>query len=201
MVLALLLPVTLGLACTKRNWDFCSPSAPCKTGYICTDDWRCMLPDGGSDGLVVVDSHGATDLAGGGLDGPASAGTDGLGGAGPGPDAVDSPGSALPDAAPSTPGIDAGGGAGGNGGGPDAAASAPAIDAAGGNGGGLDVAPDVLVVTPDAPLPRAVGAACSVGSDCAGGSCADGVCCDKPALAAMPASRPSAARLMAPAAL
>jgi len=118
MVLALLLPVTLGPACVKRNWDFCSPSAPCKTGYICTEDWRCMVPDGGSDGLVAVDGRSATDPAEGGLDGPASARTDGFAGAAFGPEAVDSPGSALPDAAPSTPGIDAGGGAGGNGGGP-----------------------------------------------------------------------------------
>ena len=71
MVLALLLPVTLGLACVKRNWDFCSPSAPCKTGYICTDDWRCMLPDGGSDGLVAVDGHDTSVAAEGGLDGAA----------------------------------------------------------------------------------------------------------------------------------
>jgi Protein of unknown function (DUF1566) len=130
MILALLLPATLGLACVKRNWDFCSPSAPCKTGYICTDDWRCMMPDGGSDGLVAADGHGATDLAAGG------------------PDTADSPGSAMPDAAPSTPGIDAAGGAGGNSGGPDAAPDGQAapytqpdlpgtVDSAGtvGNGG------------------------------------------------------------------
>jgi hypothetical protein len=91
---------------------------------------------------------------------PAPAGTDGPADGAPGPGAAGSPGSALPDAAPSTPGIDAGGGAGGNGGNPDAG-------------------PDVLVVTPDARLLQAIGAACSVGSDCAGGNCADGVCCDK----------------------
>ena len=154
MVLALLLPVTLELGCVKRNWDFCSPSAPCKTGYICTDDWRCMLPDGGSDGVVVVDSHGTADAAEGGLDGAAPAGTDGPGGV------AGSTGSTGPDAAPSTPGIDAAGGAGGSSGGPDAA-------------------PDVLLAPSDAPSLLAVGASCSVGSACASGICADAVCCDK----------------------
>jgi len=160
MVLALLLPVTLGLACVKRNWDFCSPSAPCKTGYICTEDWRCMLPDGGSDGLVAVDGHGTAVAAEGGLDGPAFTGTDGPGGAAPGPDAVDSAGATVPDAAPSTPGIDAAGGAGGSSGGPDAA-------------------PDVLLAPSDAPSLLTLGSPCSVGSACASGICADAVCCDK----------------------
>jgi len=160
MVLALLLPVTLGLACVKRNWDFCSPSAPCKTGYICTEDWRCMLPDGGSDGLVPVDGHGTAVAAEGGLDGPAPTGTDGPGGTAPGPDAVDSAGSTVPDAAPSTPGIDAAGGAGGSSGGPDAAS-------------------DVLPAPSDAPSLLTLGSPCSVGNACASGICADAVCCDK----------------------
>ena len=160
MVLALLLPVTLGLACVKRNWDFCSPSAPCKTGYICTEDWRCMLPDGGSDGLVAVDGHDTAVAAEGGLDGPAPTGTDGPGGAVPGPDAVDSAGATVPDAAPSTPGIDAAGGAGGSSGGPDAA-------------------PDVLLAPSDAPSLLTLGSPCSVSNACASGICADAVCCDK----------------------
>jgi len=71
--------------------------------------------------LVPVDGHGTAVAAEGGLDGPAPTGTDGPGGTAPGPDAVDRRGRQYPDAAPSTPGIDAAGGAGGSSGGPDAA--------------------------------------------------------------------------------
>jgi hypothetical protein len=70
--MAFVLPMTLGLACTKRDWNFCSPSAPCKPGYTCSPDWRCLRDvDAGSDGLVAVDSQGQTDAAGGSVDGSA----------------------------------------------------------------------------------------------------------------------------------
>ncbi|HJX64296.1 MAG TPA: hypothetical protein VJ860_10150, partial [Polyangia bacterium] len=68
-VLALLLPVTLGLGCgLKRDWNICSPEDPCKPGYVCTAGFTCVLPgDGGSDALGSVDSHGPSDLSGGGV--------------------------------------------------------------------------------------------------------------------------------------
>jgi uncharacterized membrane protein YgcG len=66
MILALVLPGTMGLSCVKRDWDYCASNAPCKPGYVCTDDWRCVLPDSGTDGPVAVDSHGSTDAAGAG---------------------------------------------------------------------------------------------------------------------------------------
>lgn len=157
MVLALLLPVTLGLACLKRDWSLCSSVDQCKPGYTCTADWRCVLEaDGGADGLVTVDSYDTPDSAG---DGP-PAGTGGSGGGATGSDAVGSPGPDLPDAAMSPPGIDAAG-------------------AASSGGGALDAATDLPVALPDASLPLPVGAGCSAGSDCASGNCADGVCCDK----------------------
>ncbi|GEM_PF-2468013 len=68
--LALVLPVTLGFGCgLKRDWSICAPAdkQPCLTGYVCTDDLRCVRAgDGGSDALVRVDSHGVSDVAGGG---------------------------------------------------------------------------------------------------------------------------------------
>ena len=68
--LALVLPVTLGFGCgLKRDWSICAPAdkQPCLPGYVCTDDLRCVrASDGGSDALFRVDSHGATDVAGGG---------------------------------------------------------------------------------------------------------------------------------------
>ena len=105
-VLALLLPVTLGLGCgLKRDWNYCSPQDPCKPGYVCTAGFTCVLPgDGGSDALGSVDSHGPSDLSGGGVDGLVSVSADGPGGVGP-----DGAGSASvsPDAAVSpAPGPD-----------------------------------------------------------------------------------------------
>lgn len=77
--LALLLPAIFGLSCVKRNWDFCAPNAPCKPGYTCTTDWRCVVTtDAGSDGLSA-DSQGSTDAAGVG-DRLVSAITDGASG-------------------------------------------------------------------------------------------------------------------------
>jgi len=102
-----------------------------------------MLPDGGSDGLVAVDSHDTAVAAEGGQDGPAPTATDGPGGTPPGPDAADSAGATVPDAAPSTPGIDAAGGAGGSSGGPDAS-------------------PDGQAAPSDAPSLLTLGSPCSV---------------------------------------
>jgi hypothetical protein len=63
--LALILPALLGLSCLRRNWDVCASNAPCKPGYTCTADWRCVLTtDAGSDGLAV-DSQVSTDAIGG----------------------------------------------------------------------------------------------------------------------------------------
>lgn len=140
-VLALLLPVILGLGCgLKRDWNICAPDdkQPCLPGYVCTADLRCVMAgDGGSDALVAPDSHGPTDAAGGGLDGLVSAGTDGPGGAG-----SDTAGSsALPDAAVGTsPGLD--------GSEPDRAPAAVSPDAP------VGAVPDAAPVAslPDAPL-------------------------------------------------
>ncbi len=70
-VLALVLPVALGLACVQRDWSLCSPQDQCQTGYICTADWKCVRDvDGGADAVLAVDSHGTADGAIG-ADGPA----------------------------------------------------------------------------------------------------------------------------------
>jgi alpha-tubulin suppressor-like RCC1 family protein len=101
-MLALILPVTLGLACgLKRDWNYCTSNDPCKPGYICTAEWTCVLPgDGGSDGLVAVDGRGATDAVGGGLDWMVSVGGDAPGGTGQDAGEADhAPASPLTDAA------------------------------------------------------------------------------------------------------
>ena len=107
-VLALILSVTLGLACVQRDWSVCSPQDQCQTGYTCTADWKCLLDvDGGADALLAVDSQGMADGAIG-LDRPVVADT-AVGPAirqdGSEPDSV--PVSAPPDAEVSvTPGLD-----------------------------------------------------------------------------------------------
>jgi len=89
MVLALVLPVTLGLGCgLKRDWNICAPEEkqPCLPGYVCTADLHCVrASDGGSDGLVAVDNRGDTGV--GGLDGTLFVGSDGPSGRTLGPDA------------------------------------------------------------------------------------------------------------------
>ena len=79
-VLALVLPVTLGLACgLKRDWSVCAPdeNPPCLPGYVCTPSFACVpAGDGGSDGLLAVDGQGATDVTGGGAEVALSVGTD-----------------------------------------------------------------------------------------------------------------------------
>ena len=74
-VLALLLPVTLGLGCgLKRDWNICAPEdkQPCLPGYVCTADLKCVpAGDGGRDALLAVDSGETTDAAGGAVDGSA----------------------------------------------------------------------------------------------------------------------------------
>ena len=123
-VLALLLPVTLGLACVKRDWSICAPDdkQPCLPGYVCTPNLLCVrATDGGSDGLVTVDSQSPTDAAGASVDVVQSAGSDGPAVAGPdaaGPtvDApFDIPVSTVPDA-PTADLPTGGGGASGSGG-------------------------------------------------------------------------------------
>jgi hypothetical protein len=79
-MLALLLPVTLGAACVRRDWNICAPDdkQPCLPGYVCTPDLLCVrATDGGSDGLVNIDSRGPTDGAGTSVDVALSAGNDG----------------------------------------------------------------------------------------------------------------------------
>ena len=98
-VLALLLPAIFGLSCVERDWNFCSYEDKCRTGYRCTDDWKCVLDvDGGADGLVAADGNRTTDQAIG-TDSPAApdAGS-AIGRDAAGPDAV----SSTPDAALST---------------------------------------------------------------------------------------------------
>jgi len=67
-VLALVLPAALGLACgLKRDWSVCTPKDPCLPGFTCTADFSCVRDvDGGADSVVVSDSRGSTDAAGGG---------------------------------------------------------------------------------------------------------------------------------------
>ena len=106
-MLALVLPVTLGLACgLKRDWSVCAPDEKqkCLPGYVCTPDLSCVLPDGGSDALAAVDARSLADVAGGSADGPVPVGTDGPGSAGP--DTAGPPVSPSPDGAVSTPGLD-----------------------------------------------------------------------------------------------
>ena len=107
-VLALILSVTLGLACVQRDWSVCSPQDQCQTGYTCTADWKCLLDvDGGADALLAVDSQGMADGAIG-LDRPVVADT----AVGPairqdGSEPDSAPVSAPPDAEVSaTPGLD-----------------------------------------------------------------------------------------------
>jgi len=143
--LALLLPALLGLSCLRRDWDVCAANAPCKPGYTCTADWRCVLStDAGSDGLVVVDSQGSTDAAGS-VDGLVSAVTDGASGPASGQDArgFDSaPTSAAPDgpvsAAPD---------------GPAAVSDAPAVvpDAPAAVSDAPAALPEAPRIVPDAP--------------------------------------------------
>jgi len=82
-ILALVLPVTVGLGCgLKRDWSICAPNdkEPCLPGYVCTADLRCVLPgDGGTDGVLAVDSRGPTGAvaSGGTGGGNASAGVGG----------------------------------------------------------------------------------------------------------------------------
>ena len=53
-VLALLLPVTLGLACVKRDWSICAPDdkQPCLPGYVCTPNLLCVRA---TDGVAAAD--------------------------------------------------------------------------------------------------------------------------------------------------
>ena len=98
LVLALVLPVTLGLACVRRDWSICAPNdkQPCLPGYVCTPELLCVRAgDGGTDSLVPVDSQGPTDTAGGGVEVARSSETDGPGS--PGPDGAGSPVSVPPD--------------------------------------------------------------------------------------------------------
>jgi hypothetical protein len=129
-VLALLLPVTLGLGCgLKRDWNYCTSKDPCKTGYICTAEWTCVLPgDGGSDALVTVDSHVPTDAAGGAVDGSAG-GSDVVGPADVPASVPDAPERVI-DAAPT------GGTGGGSGSGSTIATGGTGAVGASGSGGG-----------------------------------------------------------------
>ena len=184
MVLALVLPGTMGLSCVKRDWDYCASNAPCKPGYVCTEDWRCVLPDSGTDGLVAVDSHGSTDAAGAGerdwsvCSPPAEMCQPGfactadfrcvsVGGSGSdGPLNIDSRG--LSDAAGGGAGSGGMGGFGGSGG----AGAGPGLDGSVADSAPPDspavvTAPDAPVVDlgPDAPTVDAPGT-CSTDKDC-----------------------------------
>ncbi len=144
-VMALLLPATLGLSCLERDWTLCSPKDKCKPGYACTADWHCVAPaDAGSDGLVAVDSHDLPDAAGGGLDGPVLAGTDGPGGGATGLDGPEPDRAPTPPDAPVAPVSDA------------PAASLP---------DGPPVASPADAAIPDAPTVDAPGT-CSTDRDC-----------------------------------
>jgi hypothetical protein len=59
-MLALLVPAIFSLSCgLKRNWDVCATNAPCKEGFTCTADWRCIrTPDGGLDSAPALDGLG-----------------------------------------------------------------------------------------------------------------------------------------------
>lgn len=61
-VAALVVPVTLGLACgLKRDWNFCSPKDPCLSGFVCTEDFTCVrAPDGG---ITDSSAAGSADAA------------------------------------------------------------------------------------------------------------------------------------------
>ena len=85
-VLALVLPVTSGLACVRRDWNICAPEdkEPCLPGYVCTPNLLCVRAgDGGSDGLLAVDSQSSTDAIAASTDVVLSAGSDGPVNAGP----------------------------------------------------------------------------------------------------------------------
>jgi hypothetical protein len=62
-VMALAVPVTLGLACVERDWSVCSPKDPCLPGFVCTATWQCVrATDGGAtdrsaDGAAGQDSY------------------------------------------------------------------------------------------------------------------------------------------------
>jgi hypothetical protein len=87
-ILALLM--TSGLACDlrKRNWDYCAANAPCKTGYMCAPELRCVRePDGGIDGARAIDSQVAADAVGLPVDGTAPVLADGPANLVPGQDA------------------------------------------------------------------------------------------------------------------
>ena len=179
--LALVLPVTLGLACgLKRDWSICAPTdrQPCLPGYVCTADLRCVLPgDGGTDGLLAVDSRGPTDaVASGGVGGGNASGGAGDGNAsGSAGGGVASSGAGGGNASGGVGGGNASGGVGGG----NASGSAGGGVASSGAGGAKvpDAAVDAPPPTPDAFAPLPAGAPCSANADCASGTCADGVCC------------------------
>jgi hypothetical protein len=147
-VLALVLSVTSQLACVRRDWNICAPEdkEPCLPGYVCTPSLLCVRAgDGGSDGLLAVDSQSSTDAIAASTDVVPSAASDGPVNAGPdaaGPSvSADAPVDTVADV-PATAGP------------PDApvggVADAPAVDA-------LPGGPTV-----DAPGP------CTADKDCAG---------------------------------
>ena len=196
MILALVLPGIMGLSCVKRDWDVCASNAPCKPGYVCTEDWRCVLPDSGTDGLVAVDSHGSTDAAGAGerdwsvCSPPAEMCQPGFactadfrcvpvgGGGSDGPLNIDSRG--LSDAAGGGAGSGGMGGFGGSGG----ASAGPGLDGSAADSA-LPDAPAVVTppdartvdLAPDAPTVDAPGT-CSTDKDCSSQSplCLDNRC-------------------------
>jgi hypothetical protein len=53
-VLVLAAPMTAGLACLVRDWSVCTPQDHCKTGFVCTEDFRCVpAPEAGTtDGVI-----------------------------------------------------------------------------------------------------------------------------------------------------